>query len=271
MNFSVLMSVYEKENPDYLRASLESILINQTIIPAEVVLVEDGPLTDGLYTVLEEFKQKFSFLKSIKLKRNLGLGAALNEGLKHCSFEWVARMDSDDIASSTRFEKQLEFIQHNPDIGVVGGGIEEFLSSLNDIISKKKVPIQHDEIIRMAKRRNPMCHMTVMLKKTSVEKVGGYQSLPYVEDYYLWVRMIASGIKLANLDDILVYARVGNGMFDRRGSREQIVSWKILNRFMIKERMINHTDYLINMISIIGFVYMPSAIKKIIYGKFLRK
>ena len=129
MNFSVLMSVYEKETPEYLQAALDSILVNQTIMPTEVVVVEDGPLNDGLYDILEEFRKKFPCLKTVPLRKNVGLGDALNEGLKHCSYEWVARMDSDDIAVDTRFESQLTFIKHNPDIDLLGGNITEFLNS----------------------------------------------------------------------------------------------------------------------------------------------
>ena len=271
MKFSVLMSVYEKEKPEFLRESLESILVNQTMIPTEVVLVEDGPLNQSLYSILEEFKSRFSFFKTIALEKNSGLGIALNEGLKHCNYEWIARMDSDDVAISTRFEKQVNFIKQNPNIDIVGAEIDEFLNSTSEIVSHKNVPTQHDEILKMARRRNPMCHMTVMFKKKSVERAGGYQTLPYVEDYFLWVRMIASGSKLANIDETLVLARVGNGMFNRRGNIEQINSWTILNEFMLAQGIVTPLDVFINQIYIRAFVYMPTWIKKLIYGKILRK
>ena len=271
MNFSVLMSVYEKETPEYLQAALDSILVNQTIMPTEVVVVEDGPLNDGLYDILEEFRKKFPCLKTVSLRKNVGLGDALNEGLKHCSYEWVARMDSDDIAVDTRFESQLTFIKHNPDIDLLGGNITEFLNSPLEVVSEKKVPQSHDEIVHMAKRRNPMCHMTVMFRKPSVEKAGGYLPLPYVEDYYLWVRMIATGARLANISETLVYARVGNGMYNRRGNKEQIASWNILNKFMLTNGLVNKRDAFLNQIYIRIFVYMPSGVKKFIYEKILRK
>ena len=204
MNFSVLMSVYEKETPEYLQAALDSILVNQTIMPTEVVVVEDGPLNDGLYDILEEFRKKFPCLKTVPL-------------------------------------------------------------------SEKKVPQSHDEIVHMAKRRNPMCHMTVMFRKPSVEKAGGYLPLPYVEDYYLWVRMIATGARLANISETLVYARVGNGMYNRRGNKEQIASWNILNKFMLTNGLVNKRDAFLNQIYIRIFVYMPSGVKKFIYEKILRK
>lgn len=271
MKFSVLMSVYEKENPEYLRLSLESILVHQTVIPTEVILVEDGPLNDGLYSVLEEFKTQFAFFKTIPLEKNVGLGIALNEGLKHCSHEWVARMDSDDIAVRDRFEKQIAFVEKNPDIDVIGGHISEFGDVISDIRAIKKMPLLHEEIIKMARRRTPMSHVTVMFKKAAVLSVGNYQSLLYAEDYYLWVRMIVKKYTFANLDEILVHVRVGNGMYARRGNKRQIESWKILNRYMVKERLVNQVDYFINMISIRLFVYLPVSIKEIIYKKVLRK
>lgn len=271
MNFSVLMSVYEKENPEFLKESLESILIHQTIMPTEIVVVEDGPLTDELYSVLKSFKDRYLFFKTVHLRENVGLGEALNQGLKHCRYDWVARMDSDDIALETRFESQLDFIKKHPEVDLLGGYIAEFLSSPSEIVSEKKVPQAHDDIVTMAKRRNPMCHMTVMFRKSSVEKAGGYLPLPYVEDYYLWVRMIATGARIANISETLVYARVGNGMYNRRGNKEQIASWNILNQFMLANGLVTKRDVFLNQIYIRVFVYMPSSIKKTLYKYMLRR
>nr|AAF18950.1 Cps9G [Streptococcus suis]AEH57495.1 Cps9G [Streptococcus suis]FAA00948.1 TPA: glycosyltransferase [Streptococcus suis] len=269
MKFSVLMSVYEKEKPEFLRESLESILVNQTMIPTEVVLVEDGPLNQSLYSILEEFKSRFSFFKTIALEKNSGLGIALNEGLKHCNYEWVCtKWILMMLHIHTRFEKQVNFIKQNPTIDIE---IDEFLNSTSEIVSHKNVPTQHDEILKMARREKSMCHMTVMFKKKSVERAGGYQTLPYVEDYFLWVRMIASGSKFANIDETLVLARVGNGMFNRRGNREQINSWTLLIEFMLAQGIVTPLDVFINQIYIRVFVYMPTWIKKLIYGKILRK
>lgn len=180
-------------------------------------------------------------------------------------------MDSDDIAVETRFESQLDFIKKHSDVDLLGGNITEFLNSPSEIVSEKKVPQVHDDIVHMAKRRNPMCHMTVMFRKPSVEKAGGYLPLPYVEDYYLWVRMIATGARLANISETLVYARVGNGMYNRRGNKEQIASWNILNQFMLANGLVTKMDVFLNQIYIRVFVYMPSDVKKFIYKKILRK
>ncbi|HEM4357882.1 TPA: glycosyltransferase [Streptococcus suis] len=270
MKFSVLMSVYKKENPDYLRIALNSVLVEQTLLPTEVIIVEDGPLTAPLYLVLNEFKKKFPIIKTVSLKKNMGLGAALNEGLKHCRYEWIARMDSDDVAVNNRFEIQLNYLKKYPSLDLLGGSIIEFGTGLDDIKSHKIMPTAEKDIINYSKTRNPFCHMTILFKKTAVLDAGGYQHLPYVEDYYLWVRMLAANKRVANVPDILVYARVGNGMAERRSNRVQIVSWKVLNDFMLGQKMITKMTYVKNMISIRLFVYIPASIKKIIYKHILR-
>ena len=154
--FSVLMSVYRKDNPAHLKIALESIFEKQTLKPNEIILVKDGPLTIELDMTIAkwEYKNKHKVkIKTIELSKNVGLGEALKIGLEQCSYDIVARMDSDDIAIKTRFEEQLKFIKSNPTIDIVGGGIDEFLDSIDEIVSHKSVPTQHDEIVKMAKRR----------------------------------------------------------------------------------------------------------------------
>ena len=167
MAFSVLISVYQREKPQYLEQALESLL-EQTLLPTEVVIVEDGPLTDGLYAVIEAFKTRFAATVSVVLPRNVGLGLALNHGLKECHYPIVARMDSDDICKPRRFEKQLEILRTHKEIDVVGSWIDEFLGTKENIISTRKVPETHQEILHFARYRNPMNHPTVMFCKRVV-------------------------------------------------------------------------------------------------------
>ena len=190
MLFSVLLSLYHKESPLFLRQSLTSIF-TQTLLPIEVVLVEDGPLTDELYAVIKEFTSQHPELKVISLPTNRGLGKALNEGLKHCSYDLVARMDTDDIAKPDRFEKQLAIFLEHPEIDVVGAWIDEFEGEVSNVLSMRKVPEQHENILRFAKGRCPVNHPVVMFRKSAVLKAGGYKHFPLFEDYYLWVRMPA--------------------------------------------------------------------------------
>ncbi|WP_111694594.1 glycosyltransferase [Streptococcus cristatus] len=271
IKFSVLMSVYRKEEPGYLSDSLESILVNQTCRPDELILVKDGPLTDELESVIERYQSLFSKIKIVTLETNQGLGIALKEGLEYCTYDWVARMDTDDIAKPNRFEEQIAYLKKHPDIDVLGSAVTEIYSEIEDVASEKRMPLTNEDILSYMKTRNPFCHMTIFFKKSSVQKAGSYQPLPLVEDYYLWVRMAAQGCRFANLSQSLVYARIGNGMHVRRSQPAQITSWKVVNDFMLKERMINIKEWLKNLLLISAFVYMPLSLKKRVYKKVLRK
>lgn len=271
VKFSVLMSVYQKENPDFLRKSLNSVLIEQSRKPDELVLVEDGPLTEELYQTIQDFKEKFPEMKVLPLKENVGLGEALHRGVEACSYDWIARMDTDDIATPDRFQQQVDYIEQHPQLDVLGGNIIEFDTEPDQIVAEKQMPLSHEEIIKRLQRRNPFCHMTVFFKKSSVLKAGNYKSLPLVEDYYLWARMAAQGCRFANLNRVLVYARVGNGMHTRRSQTEQIASWKVVNTFLLSHGMLNRGQYYQNMLMIRAFVGTPIWIKAFIYKYLLRR
>ncbi|MGC6248636.1 glycosyltransferase family 2 protein [Bisgaard Taxon 45] len=231
MKFSVLMSLYVKENPLYLRDCLDS-LQQQTLPADEIVLVFDGPVSAALEAVVQQFETRLP-IKTVKLAQNRGLGQALNEGLLHCTHDWVFRMDTDDICVPTRFEKQVAFIQQHPDVVIVGGQIAEFGQSLDEIVSYRNVPTSHAEIVKFTQQRCPFNHMTVAYQKQAVLACGGYEDLQ--EDYYLWIKLVASGKKVANLPDVLVYARVGNGMVGRRrGLAQAQAEWRL---FKLKYRL----------------------------------
>lgn len=270
--FSVLMSVYCKETAAHLNLALRSILVEQTKHPDELVLVCDGPLTPELDVVIEKYETDFpETLKVFRRKQNEGLGNALNFGLKQCSYPLVARADSDDICCEDRFEVQVAFMEQHPEVSIISAYIDEFDEDWTKPISVKKLPVEHEKIVKRAKMRNPLNHMAVMFRKKDVLEVGSYRHMPYVEDYDLWLRAIAHGKILGNIDRILVHARVGNGMVYRRGNKAQIKSWSILNDYMIQERMIWPIRKVQNMIMIRSFVYMPPCLKKIAYKTFLRK
>lgn len=271
MDFSVLMSVYIRENPIYLDEALKSILIDQTIIPNELVIVEDGPLTKELELVIEEYKKKFdSIIKLIKLSENHGLGRDLNIGLNECTYELVARMDSDDICHRLRFEKQLKVFRKNNNVDLVGSNIAEFFESRDNIEFIRKVPSSMDEIQKMSKKRNPVNHVSVMFKKSSVLNAGGYKHMLYLEDYYLWIRMIKNNNILQNIDEELVYVRTGEEMFKRRSNTKYITSWYYLQKKMYEYDMVNWNEFVLNMANIISFILIPPSIKKYIYKYFLR-
>jgi len=212
--FSVLMSVYSKENPDWMQQSLDSVF-NQTLPPTEVVLVEDGPLTPELYSVVEKNVKEHPNLKVYPQEKNQGLGKALNIGFQHCSYELVARMDTDDICKPNRFEKEISLFEKHPDIDICSSFIDEFVDDIHHIRSQRLLPEKHEDIIKYAHRRCPVNHPTVVYKKSKVIAAGGYQSFP--EDYILWINMILTGCKFYNIQESLLWFRFSEDVYKRRG------------------------------------------------------
>jgi len=213
MHFSVLMSLYLKEKAEYFSMCLQSIY-DQSVSATEVIIVEDGPLTSELYEVLDCWELKLP-IKRIVLESNLGLGRALNEGLKHCTNDIVARMDTDDICDLTRFEKQLSIIMNN-DIDVCGSWVSEFDKSPNVIESTRVLPEFHAEIEKFSYLKNPMNHPSVMYRIDKVKSVGGYDDVLFFEDYFLWLKLISSGAIFYNIQEPLVNMRAGLNQLSRR-------------------------------------------------------
>lgn len=272
IKFSVLLSLYIKESPKYLDECFDSIWINQKLKPDEIILVIDGPITKELQKIVNKWEILISDkLVIVNLCENIGLGKALNKGLEHCSNEWVFRMDTDDICKPDRFEKQIQFILSNPNVVVVGGQILEFDQTPDDSAVIKTVPTTHEDIKKFAQKRCPFNHMTVAYKKSVITELGGYQHHLFMEDYNLWLRVIGAGYKVANLPDVILYARVGNGMHARRKGYQYINSEKqLLN--LKKELKIQspiHANILFLLRS--SFRLLPSSLLGKIYNTFLRK
>ncbi|MDX6843121.1 MAG: glycosyltransferase [Longicatena sp.] len=215
MKFSVLLSLYYKEKPNFLFDCLDSILKN-TLTPDQVVIVYDGAIGSDLRSVVDFFKDKFDNIKVVELPKNVGLGLALNEGMKHCTNELVARMDTDDVCVPHRFEYQVKYFIENPQVSIVGSSIKEYDRKMNSLLGTRMVVKEHLDIIKRARTRNPFNHMTVMFRKSSVLSAGGYIHHLYMEDYNLWLRMIAKGFYCYNLSESLVNVRAGDDMVARR-------------------------------------------------------
>ncbi len=270
--FSVLMSVYVKENPEHFDLALKSILTEQTRKPDQFVLICDGPLTEKLDAVLERYSGAYpDVLHIVRLEQNGGLGRALNIGLKECENELVARADSDDICVSTRFEKQIGYLEQHPEIHVVGSSIDEFETDPRTPHDQKLAPQSDAASRKMAKFRNPMNHMTVAFRKTAIEAVGSYQPLKYLEDYYLWLRLLANGYQLTNLSEILVHARVGNGMLSRRGNKCYIDGWDELSKYKLRHKLINRAEKLENWLAVRAFIFAPQKVRASLYSNVLRQ
>ena len=264
--YSVLMSLYKKEKPAYLRLAVDSML-NQTVKPDEIVLVEDGPLTDELYAVLDEYGDK---LTRVRNEKNLGL--ALNVGLKACRNELVARMDTDDISKPERCEEQLRYFEQHPETDIVGGDIAEFIGDETNIIGKRMVPQTNAEIREYMKKRCAFNHMSVMYKKTAVEAAGGYQNWFWNEDYYLWIRMWLNGAVFGNTGTVLVNVRTGEEMYQRRGGKKYFKSEKGLQDYMLGHRMIGFGTYAMNVSKrFIVQEMLPNSVRGWVFRKFARK
>lgn len=267
--FSVLLSIYYKERPDFLRQSLDS-LFSQTLLPTEVVLVKDGPLTKTLDIIIEEYSKRYLQLKIVSLSVNQGLGKALNEGLKYCSYDLVVRMDTDDIAKPNRFEKQLKAFNNQSDIDIVSSWIDEFEGDTNHILSIRKLPEYHKEIYKFAKKRNPINHPAVMFRKSSVLAAGGYKHFPLFEDYYLWVRMLMNGAKFYNIQESLLYFRSSSDMFKRRGGINYALMELKFERELLRIKFIDKSIFIKNIL--IRFIsrLIPNKLRTIIYKHLLR-
>lgn len=272
MNFSVLLSLYVKENSVFLNECFESIWFKQTLKPSEIILVLDGPLNFDLSNIVEKWiKLIGASLKVIPLNQNLGLGRALNEGLKHCSNDWVFRMDTDDICTPDRFEKQVIFIEQNPDVILFSSQVMEFNHDISDANVIKFVPLTHNEIKKFAQKRCPFNHMTVAYKRDVILSLGGYRHHLFMEDYNLWLRVIASNYQVANLPDVLLYARVGSGMHARRKGYEYIKSEKQLLNLKLQLKLQSLVSAYILFAVRSAFRVLPSNLLGKIYNIFLRK
>jgi len=267
MKFSLLISIYHKEKPEYFDRCMQSIWDEQTIKPNEIILVEDGKLTPQLYKVVDNWQNKIGdIFKIISLEQNVGLGDALNIGLKKCSYELIARMDTDDIALSNRFEKQLQVFE-NSDIDICSSWVAEFEDDEENIISYKKVPKNHNKIINFAKKRNPINHPAVIYKKSIVQKAGGYKKMFWFEDYYLWIRMILNGAKFYNIQEPLVKMRAGFSQLDRRRGLNYIKAEVKFLTTIKQEGFLNSYEFTRNLIVRLIARSMPKRVLKSIYKR----
>lgn len=266
-DFSVLMSIYCKETPEYLNEALDSIL-KQSLIPNEVVIVKDGPLTTELEVVINSFTEKFENTVVIPLKENVGLGKALSIGVKACKYKIIARMDSDDIAKEDRFLTEIDCLIKN-NLDIIGSNIEEFVKSNNEVVSHRRVPETQDEILKFSRTRNPFNHMTVMFKKDVVLKSGNYKEMKGFEDYYLWLRMIKSGAQVFNLQKNLVSARTDQNFLERRSGVGYFKSEYHFQKIILHEGLISNYDFCKNIIIRCSARLVPKKILKQVYVKYV--
>lgn len=269
MKYSVLMTVYKNDNPKYFDLALES-MVQQQLAADEIVLVKDGPITDGLQNIIDKYK-KNNNIKEISLKKNVGLGLALNEGLKECKNELVVRMDSDDISEPDRCKKQIAMFEKDQNLDIVGCPVKEFVGSKENVVSYRKVPLGNKEIHEYAKSRDPFNHPTVVYKKSRVLKVGGYGDYRKNQDTDLWIKMLNDGCKCANVNEYLLNFRFDEVTYKKRKSW---VNTKLLIKIRWNAYKIGFTslfDFMKILFIQMGIYIMPVGFQKIIYKKILRR
>lgn len=269
-NFSVLISLYYKENPLFFSQAIDSIVI-QSLQPTEVIIVKDGPLTEKLDKILLYYINKYPNFRCISLSTNQGLGKALNEGLKYCNYDLIARMDTDDIAKPDRFEKQVKFMVEHPNIDACSAWIDEFIGDKNNIISQRTLPETPEELYLFGKSRNPLNHPCVMFRKKAVLAAGGYQHFPLFEDYYLWVRMLMNGSQIYNLQESLLYFRSSAEMFKRRGGFKYALTEMKFQKVLYRIGYINLTQLIKNCTTRFIARIIPNKLREILYKRILHK
>lgn len=264
--YSVLMSVYEKESPLFLKESIESIL-NQTVKTNDFVIVCDGPLTKELDSVLNEYSKNNEVINIIRLPENLGLGNALKSGITHCKNEIILRQDSDDISVPQRASMQLQLISDtNSDI--VSGTITEFIGSTDNVTGLRKLPLTQEEIYKFSKKRNPFNHPAVAFRKQAVLDAGNYsEKYHFFEDYYLWMRMLDNKVNCANLEASIVFMRVDDNTYLRRGGRKYASDMLSFHNWLRKTKKTSLVDFLTGSVPHAVVCVLPSGLRKIVYKK----
>ncbi len=270
MDISVLMSVYYKEKPQYLDEAINSV-INQTYMPKQIVIIKDGKLTEELDRVIDKYKNEFPKLIDIySFEENKGLGLALRLGVEKCKYDYIARMDSDDISRKDRFEKQIKYLEKNKDVDILGGYIQEYNETMDKEISVRKVSIKQKEIYNEIKWKSPFNHSAIIFRKEAVLNAGNYRDYK-IEDYDLWIRMKMKNMKMANLEDILVNYRTSYDMYKRRTGIKYLKGIIVIEKELLDYAIINKVEYIKNIITRSLLAFIPPKIKMLLYPKLVRK
>ena len=265
--FTVLMSVYRRDSPSLFRRAITSIYAN-TLLPNFVQIVVDGPVSQSINSILEEFSDQPEF-RILRLAKQSGLSTALNAGLATVETAWVARADADDLNLPHRFAAQAISVACDKRIGLVGGAILE-IDFNGSPIATRSVPICHEQILQYSKWRSPFNHMTVSYRVSAVRKVGGYPPIHLKEDYGLWAVLLSDGIYSANIDDILVHATAGPEMYRRRGGWKSAVAELALQRHLVRCHTKTIPSALVHGLARASALLMPARVRGILYKSLLR-
>jgi len=269
--FSVTISVYKNDKPEYFKIAIDSIL-EQSLPPNEIILTVDGPVSDVLNSIIERYEYEKENLKVVRLPKNVGIGIAHKIGVECCSNSLIAIMDSDDIAVSDRFEMQLRYFEKHKDVDVVGGYISEFIDNTENIVGIRDVPLTDIAIKRFLKKRCPMNHVTVMFKRDVLLKTGNYENWDSNEDYHLWCKMLLNKCIFGNIPTVLVNVRIDKNMYKRRGGWKYFRTVAKLQKFMFRTKIINLREYIVNIsIRFIVQMLITNTMRGFVYRRLFRK
>ncbi|EOZ6414018.1 glycosyltransferase [Cronobacter turicensis] len=265
--FSVLISVYKKDRPEYLKVSLESIYNDQEVKPAQIVIVGDGPLTDDLMKIITNFSESITddIVDFIPLDTNYGLAVALNRGLAQCKYDLVARMDADDISLPARFATQYQFMINNPEVDVCGTYVEEIDSESERHISIRRVPLTQPDILSFGKKRSPVSHPSVMFKRSTILSFGGYPLFRKSQDFALWSLLLVNGAHFANINTVLLKMRTGQELMARRGLSHLKFEYQVL-KYQKSINFISALEFTRFLMIRAVFRIMPNKLKKQLYN-----
>ena len=270
INYSVLMSVYYKENPEWLDIAIKSMLA-QTFLTNDFVIIKDGPLTSELDSVISKYQRKYpDIINIVALEKNVGLGPALKIGVENCKNEWIARMDSDDYSIPTRCEKEIKKIIEDNTLDIIGSNIAEFIDDIKNVQAYRILPEKNDEIYKYARRRNPFGHPSVMLRKSKIIEAGNYREYYLCEDYDMWIRMIEKKARCYNIQDVLVYMRVSKDFYKRRGGIKYLKSILKFKKEQYLKGFYSLKDFIISSSAHIIMCLLPNKLRDFLYRKILR-
>lgn len=265
--FSAILPIYKGVNFHTFKKPFESI-INQTLKPNELLVIFDGPVKSNIRELIKEYQGKYNFIKIINFPSNRGLGYVLNRAVKLCKNKYIARCDADDISKKNRFKKQIEFLIKYPKVDVLGTNIIELFD--NKFYSKKKMPYNHDDIIKKINFRNPINHSSIIFKKKKLVQSGNYKEMFYFEDYYMWFRMIKKGCYFKNMSDYLVYMNVDENFYSRRTGLKYFKYYFVFLKRLYKEKNINILIFFLCLLVRSPIIFINKNLIKYIYLRILR-
>lgn len=268
-DFCVLLPVYIGDRAEYFERALQSVTVDQTLRPSQLIVVCDGPVSPEVDALLDravstpEATVGGVSVEVVRLEQNSGLTVALNRGLEACGCDIVARADADDISLPSRFAEEVPLVEDSYDI--VGCAVAEFGDDESVTGLVRRMPRTTAQIRAVADFRDPFNHPTVVYRASAVRAAGGYQELAHMEDYWLFVRMIAAGQRGTNLEDALVLYRVGAGAYRRRGGMQMLRSELELQNRMRRRGYTTRMRFVRNVAIRGGYRLVPTTLRQIAY------